>query len=109
MDVILKLILINRPYTILVLMVMILLDSNLPPILRNTLRPSNMPQPRATLISLRNSPFLRRLVDCGFSSARSIVPFPGVAPTLLAFVLVGEFDLVYVVEAPGYEARAFAF
>jgi hypothetical protein len=63
MNVPLKILLINSPRPILILLIIILLDSNFLPILRNALHPRHMPQARPALIRLRNSTLLRRLID----------------------------------------------
>ena len=105
MDVPLEIPLINSSGTILILLVIILYNSNLLPIPRNALHPRHVPQSRAALIRLRDGAFLRRLVDLDLGIARGAVPEIGIAP-VLAFVPVGEFDLLDVVDAPGDEMES---
>jgi len=104
MDIPLEISLANSPHPIHIPTPIVLLHSNLLPIFRHTLHPSHMSR---SFISLRNSAFLRRFVHLHLSGARGVVPVTGIAP-VLAFVMVGEVDLVDGVEAPGYEASAFA-
>lgn len=106
-DIPLEIIFLNSPRPILILCVIIFLHSNLFSVLRHALHPSHVPQARPALVRLRDGAFLRRLVDLDSGFPSSIVPEIGVAP-VLAFVLVGEFDLLYVVDAPGDEAGALA-
>lgn len=108
MNIPLKLPNLNRPHPILVPRIIILLHSNLTPILRNTLNPSNMPQ-RRPRTRLRNRILLRLLVDFDAGPASRACPEFCIAP-VLAFVPVAEVvDSEDFVDAPGDEAHAFAF